>query len=486
MSFCNYSKENTSSGKLILDNLFVSNYLPELNNDAVKVYLYGLYLCQNSSIDFDVDAMANSLNISKSELIDNFKYLEEFGLVSIILNDPFTVNYIPVGDNSVKYKRYKPEKYEDLSKALQVFISERMISTSEYAEYFNLLESTPLKPEAFLMIVKYCTDLKGADISYKYILTVSKDFISKNVTTPEAVEKELSGYNLLTKEIGDLFRTLKITRKQEVEDIQLYKKWYKNYNFEPEIINYTAKLYKIKSLKSLDKVFDELYGAKCFTKEDVSAYHKSKQEKQDLSIEICKALGIYVEIHDSVISNYVSPWLSMGYSAQTLVFIANYCFKNNRRTLEQMNVTVNNLMKLGYVTLEDIINYINEFNSTDKFIYKILEYLGLTRKPNGWDRENVKIWRRDWNFSDEIILESAKRASNTENPIPYMNAILSNWKNKGAYTIEQINSISPISNNKNANTKTAQHFANERTYTKKELDDLIESLDDIKELYDKI
>ncbi len=484
MSFCNFTKENETSGKILLDNLFVSNYLPELNEEAVKVYLYGLYLCQNSSLDFDVYKMASNLNLSKDQVVDNFKYLEEFGLVLIVSKEPFTVNFVPVNDSGVKYKRYKPEKYEDLAKALQVIISERMISTSEYSEYFNLLESTPLKPEAFLMIVKYCTDLKGGDISFKYILAVAKDFVTRNITTEDLVDKELTNYNALTKEIGDLFRTIKITRKQEVEDIQLYKKWSQKYGFEHEIILFTAKKSKIKNLKTLDKTFDELYASKCFTEEDVSNFLNTRQEKIDIAIDVCKALGIYVEIYETVITNYVSPWLSMGFDHKTLVFIANYCFKSNRRTLEQMSVTVNNLMKLGYITLDSIVNYINEFSATDKFISKILEYLGLSRKPNGWDRDNVKIWRRDWNFSDDVILEASKRASGLSNPIPYMNAILSNWKSKGAYTLEQIKTIAPP---QKANAvSNSKHFENERNYTNEELDKLLDKVDDIKELYDKI
>ena len=485
MSFCNFTKENATSGKLLVDNLFVSNYLPELNEEAVKIYLYGLYLCQNTSLDFDVYKMASSLSLSVEQVIDNFKYLEEYGLVLIISKNPFTVNFVPVNDSGVKYKRYKPEKYEDLSKALQVFISERMISTTEYSEYFNLLESTPLKPEAFLIIVKYCTDLKGGDVSYKYILAVAKDFVNRNITTEDLVDKELTNYNALTKEVGELFRTLKISRKQEVEDIQLYKKWSQKYSFEHEIILFAAKQSKIKNLRTLDKTFDELYASKCFTEEDVSNFIKTKQEKVDISIAVCKALGIFIEVHEAVVTNYVSPWLSMGYDHKTLVFVANYCFKSNRRTLEQMNVTINNLMKLGYITLDSIVNYINDFNATDKFIYKILEYLGISRKPNGWDRENVKIWRRDWNFSDDVILEASKRASGTTNPIPYMNAILSNWKSKGAYTLEEVNKITPPSIKSNVQFST-QHFENERQYTQEELDKLLDQVDDIKELYDKI
>ena len=43
-----------------------------------------------------------------------------------------------------------------------------MISTSEYTEYFNIMETYGIKPDAMLLIVRYCVDRKGEDIGYKY------------------------------------------------------------------------------------------------------------------------------------------------------------------------------------------------------------------------------------------------------------------------------------------------------------------------------
>ena len=150
--------------KLLVDNLFITNYLPEAPDNALKVYLYGLYLCQNSTIS-TVNEMANLLGMQVEEVKDFFKYWEEFGLLSIISYDPFTVTYYSTSSISTSYKRFKPEKYEDFTKAVQSVITGRMISVTEYNEYFQLLESTALKVEALLMICKYCVDLKGTEIS---------------------------------------------------------------------------------------------------------------------------------------------------------------------------------------------------------------------------------------------------------------------------------------------------------------------------------
>jgi DNA replication protein DnaD len=103
------------------------------------------------------------------------------------------------------------------------------------------------------------------------------------------------------------------------------------------------------------------------------------------------------------------------------------------------------------------------------------EITGISRKPNSWDRENLANWRK-WNFSDEMILEAAKRSAGISNPIPYMNAILSRWKNSGIYGIPDIKDNAFEKQGKTANAK---HFANERSYTKEDLDKLVSTFDDL-------
>ena len=472
MSFCTFSKENTSQGKLLIDNLFITNYLPEAPDNALKVYLYGLYLCQNSTIS-TVNEMANLLGMDVEEVKDFFKYWEEYGLLSIISYDPFTVTYYSTSSISTSYKRFKPEKYEDFTKAVQSVINGRMISVTEFNEYFQLLESTALKVEALLMICKYCVDLKGNEISYKYIVTVAKDFINRGITTPELVEKELSAYFSTTKEVAEVFRALKSSKTPDVEDIQAYKKWISKYCFMHEYVLSIIKLSKAKNIKKLDKTIDELYSNKCFTEEDAKEYFKNKEKLYNIATEVNKTLGIYIDVLDNVIISYTSPWTAMGYDEETLIFIANYCFRKNKRSLELMDETVKKLYSLGLITTENIAVYIKNFSDNDKFISNILEIVGASRKPTDWDRENVKLWR-SWNFTDDAILEAAKRASGVRNFIPYVTTILADWKNKNAFTIEEISKL------KTATTlnKGVNHFDNERKLSKDELNKLVDSFDD--------
>ena len=60
MSFSVYSKEFTANMYTTVENQFITKYLPQADGDAVKAYLYGLYLC-GCKDEFDGKAMAKLL-----------------------------------------------------------------------------------------------------------------------------------------------------------------------------------------------------------------------------------------------------------------------------------------------------------------------------------------------------------------------------------------------------------------------------------------
>ena len=69
-----------------------------------------------------------------------------------------------------------------------------------------------------------------------------------------------------------------------------------------------------------------------------------------------------------------------------------------------------------------------------------------------------------------MILEAAALAAGKNSPLPYMNSVLGAWKQKGIFSKELI---------EQPKKRDSAHFENERTYTKEQLDRLIDDIDDI-------
>lgn len=470
MSFCSFTKESVANASTIIDNKFIASYLPEANGDSVKVYLYGLFVCQSSDEDITFDKFCENVKLEKEEVCDCFKFWEELGVVNVISEEPFIVRYLPV--TSARPKKYNAEKYGEFNKALQVLIPERMITTNEYSSYFSLMEENSVKPEALLMIVKYCVDLKGGAIGCKYILKVAGDFIARGITTTSKIEKELSDYSMRSGEFASLMSVVCPNRKPQIEDLKLFEKWNKKLLYDIDVIAFIAKTAKIKSVEKLDREIEFLYANKKFSESEIADYYKSKNKTNEIAFAVNRALSVYTEVIDPVSENYVTPWLNMGYDEETLVFIATYCFKKNRRSLEEMNEIIEKLYKNGLITLKSITEYLKAISLDDEFIRSLLSVCGLSRRPTEWDRQNLKTWR-GWNFSDEMIAEACKIASGKSNPMAYVNAVLSGWKSDGIFTSDKIPAV-PRTERRNGGSAIKT-----RNYTKEEFDALIDNIDDV-------
>lgn len=439
---CSFSKDFSSSGYTNVENAFINQFLPVSDGNAVKVYLYGLFLCQNPAFDRSISDIAKSLNLEEKLVVECFEFWEEFGLVSILSRDPFSVSYLPIRSyQSSKPRKYKAEKYTDFSKELQLLIPGRMISTNEYSEYFSIMEEYSIKPDAMITIVKYCVDRKGDDIGYRYVSKVAKDFGSRGLTTLEKVQTELSSYVARTAEIDRILKALSLRRQPDYEDLNLLKKWTDELGFEVDNIVYAAKKIKKGSMLKLDEFIMELYSIKSFSKEEIQGFIDNKQQVFDLAIKINKALSIYMDVIDTAIDTYTKKWLSFGFDGSTLLYIAEQCFKDDKRSLKDMDGVIENLRSRGLIDLTSVATHFEEMGKTDLFIGKLLITAGVSRRPTPWDRENLSTWR-SWNFSDQMILEASKIASGKTNPVAYINGVLSNWKNNGIFTLNELENSS--------------------------------------------
>ena len=456
---CSFAKEFASSAYTGIENYFITEYLPMSSGDSVKVYLYGLFLCTHPEHDKSLNEIAQTLNMTEQTVLDCFKHWEEFGLLSILNENPLTVVYSPSRPSTgAKPKKIKAEKYTDFCKGLQSLIPSRMISTSEYSEYFNVMETYSIKPEAMLLIVKYCADKKGSDISYRYVIKVAKDFGNRAINTVEKVEKELSSYILRTGVLIQILNAMSIRRQPEIEDAQYLKKWTQELSFDAENIVFAASKLKKGSIAKLDEFLLELYSMKSFSKEEIANYLANKQAVYDLAIKINKSLSIYVDVLDTVVDTYTKKWLSYGFEDQSLLFIASTLFKSGKNTLRDMDELIETLRQRGFITLSGVGDYFESEKKTDEFIAKMLMTVGLNRRPNSWDRENVNMWK-SWNFSEDMILQAAKVSAGKS--IAYMNGVLSNWKNNGVFSVES--AVESLSNKDDTQETYNREYERRRT-----------------------
>ncbi len=462
MAFCSFSKD-TENSYTVVENKFICKYLPEVDGFAVKVYLYGLYLCSQTN-DFTIESMAEVLKSTPDDIREAFSVWEDYDLVDIVSKEPFIVQYLPVKSAIGKPKKIRYEKYTDFNKELQRKMQKvgKFVSSTDYAKYMRFLEENPIQPQAFLMIAEYCINKQGELVSPSYIFNKAKKLIKNGACTYEQVERALSNYNVHEGDLVAVYNAISVYQHTPDEnDYALYAKWTEKLGFAREGIIAAARKLKRGSVTSLDLTLTELAEKGKLDGKEIESYLNERETLANLTFRLGRKLGVKVQNPAPYIDEYTEKWYNCGFEENSLLDLALFCLKTDRGSFEELNALVQQLFKEGIISPEGVKAYLKEKNAELKLFAKIQEICGGVRK-NASNLALVKTWK-EWSFKDEMILEAARRSSTSANPIPYMNKILSEWKQTNVFDIQNIPSANVT---RGAGTSsTTQTTTNRGNYT---------------------
>ncbi|MBQ3502369.1 MAG: DnaD domain protein, partial [Clostridia bacterium] len=456
-----------------------NNFLPDAPDLCVKVYLMGLSKCANSiAPDNNLSNFANVLNVTEEEIIGAFNYWQEQGVVQVINTNPMEVRFMPLNSSLGSIKKYKIGKYTDFNIQVQEILNKRMLTPTEFSEYYNVIEKEHIEPEALVMIIKYCANLKGENVTYPYIITVAKNWATEGVHTCTDVENKITELGVLDDKVNLVLGALGTKRKVQLEDVQMLNKWLGELDFDLNTIIAVAKRLQLKKSKAdmnyLNNLLNKYYEMRLNSIIEIENYETEKDNMTSLARQVIKGLGLYYEDLTKVIDTYIIKWVQMGYGEDILVKISDYCFKNSIRTLDAYDRVVQKLFKLGIVTLEAFNEYLNDLIAQDEKVRTLIESLGIKRYVNEFDREFYRTWTELWGFADDVIEYATSMSVGKSNAMQYMNKVLSNWKAKGVTTLEQAraNSIPNVASAENQVKKSDK-------YTKEQLNSFFSNLDEV-------
>ena len=482
MAFCDKEKQFIDSGYTTVDNKFIFNYLPDAADIRASIYLFGLALSESDGDDNSCETIARKFNISCEDVLGAFQYWEELGLVHIVNTSTPRVIYLAFQGATTALKDVKPSKYAKFARDIQDAISGRMITVNEYNEYYTFLENTTFEPAALVAVAKYCVELHGNDIQYRYILTVARNQLRKGATTLATVSDNLKSQQKYDNELHVLFKALGL-RSHHISytDRENYEKWSKEYGFGGDVILYVAKSCKNGGLIRLDNLLSQYYRNGVFDPKEIEHFEQEKTRLYDLAKAINRTIGVYYQSLDMVIEEYVIKWLRKGYDDETMLAIAKYCFTSGVRTLAGLDAIIDKLYKKGITNLTALDAYLAGVANTDKTIQSILNKCGLIRRTIPADRTLFKTWTEDWNMPLELIDYAAELSAGASNPLTYLNRILSDYKNNGVTTLEQAQARKS-NTAKSATTATTAYIGGRdmerRQYTEEEISALFTALDE--------
>ncbi len=396
--------------------------------------------------------------------------------------DPIEIRYLPVKDNLKSLKKVDSKKYSLFVSEIQELISSRQINPTEFAKYIDFVENFDMQPADFVMIVKYCVTRKGPDINSNYILTVARVWAEEGIKTADKIEQKIENMMLTSSDVSQVAKALKFRGNLSIEHQQMYDKWTKSYGFSLQNIVLLAKKVSTQtknfSFEMLDKKLTKFYELKLLSFAEMQQYEDNKVALSTLAREVNKALGVYYESVENEVDTYIVPWINRGFEQDSIVQIANFCFKNSIRTLEGMDNIVQKFAKLGLMSIASIDGYLGEVSETDEKIKKILQKMGVDRRVNNYDRSFYRTWTYSFKFPAEVIDYCADLSKGKSNAMQYANAILTSWHEQNLTTLEQVKKASSATVQREEQGFVGKSFG-QKSWTDEQVNALFDNLDEI-------
>ncbi len=232
--------------------IFISEYMPSLESDFVKVYIYCTFLSKHKK-NLSSPDIAKKLELQTARVKEALVKLEEIGLITRSTNEN-VLNMVDLKEKEIK-KLYRPKTTStpdeaalssDRSKSRSKFISsinnaffQGMMSPSWYMDIDAWFDKYQFEEDVMYALFRHCLDYKG--LSRQYIMKVADNWHSKNIRNGFDLDKYSIEYQQLKDIRGKICKKL---RKQgyltEYEDAYV-EKWVVEFGYDFEIIELALK-----------------------------------------------------------------------------------------------------------------------------------------------------------------------------------------------------------------------------------------------------
>ena len=215
-----------------VDNLFFLHYMPDADGTFVKVYLYGLMQCYHRSlVDTDI---GEALGLSDTQVRCAFVYWQSKGLVRILSDDPFSVEYLLTEQPAIAATT--PQKYRRFIESVHALLAPRTLELREMKAMYDCVELYGLEEGAVLALVSCCIEQKGKRVSTNYILSAAQTWSEQGIKTQTQAEAYVTDFRTKKHGAAEVLRRWNKRRPPTQDEMDLYDSWTNDLGFDAEAI----------------------------------------------------------------------------------------------------------------------------------------------------------------------------------------------------------------------------------------------------------
>ncbi len=434
-------------GATAVPNAFFCEYMPAAPEGHVKVYLY-LLMCASGGAcadDTSTEDIARALMLDPADVERALRYWERLRLIERTRDNPPEYRVICVQKLFMsKGDTPTDEAYEAFANALHsIFDNRRKLHGGDTVLAYEWVEQMKLPPEVVLLLIRHMIDTRGVQFSFKEAQKVAAEMSEQHIVTLEAAEALFSRSEAAWRGARKVLARLGKRRSPSLDEIDLYLKWTGEWHFAPKAIEAAcAETTKgDPSFGYLDGILRGLYergDGKLRSASDVEKRLQNEREESDNTREVLAAFGAKSAIVDEG-KRLIYRGMRELAEHEVIVLAAREVGKSRseKHSVDNVQKLLESWVKKGIKTPNDVKAHLQAIGAQNSRLREIVEIAGKEDYTcSASDRDLLMKWRGDWQLSDALIDTAAQLSRNVDKPIPYMDKLLSGWRDEGALTPE--------------------------------------------------
>lgn len=428
-------------------NAFVCEYMPAAPEGHVKVYLYGLMYAHAGLPDGEelLDDAAQALGMSRAEVEHAMRYWERCRLVERVQDTPPRYRFLSV-QQALSQRQLAPtdEAYEAFAQSLYAaFGDRRKIHGSDTAYAYEWVEQLKLPAEVVLMLIQHMISTRGVNFSFKSAEKLAVELSEKKIVTIEAAEAVFSRSEAAMRGAKKVLNHLGMYREPTMDEIDLYLKWTGEWGFEPKAILEACKETTKSSSPTfayLDRILQGIHersGGKATSERRVKKTLAEEKDEAGRIRELLKALGISMPVLDEGVRSAYRAMAQLGGHDVAMLAARKVALSRESHTLDNVMRLLEAWNDKGLHTTQAVEEYLKELEAVDGRIKELMRRMGRKGGCSQANRALMRKWLNEWRVPDELMNLAAEYAADAERPLPYMDKLLSSWRDAGVSTEEE-------------------------------------------------
>lgn len=225
--------------------------------------------------------------------------------------------------------------------------------------------------------------------------------------------------------------------------LKTFEDWMDIYGFDPEtvvlLVEYALnsmdknnRVYRKGSrLRYMEKVAETWRKAGVRDYRQANALMESQRENSRLVYAVLDEMRLSGKASRSDFDQ-VQAWKDLGFDDEMILEAVK---RAGTKKFSYITSMLKNWKAEGITTISDLEARDASGSAILPLVYQVLRQMHLSGNPTDSEIETIGKWRDEMGFSDEMILEAAKRSSGKN--LKYASTILANWKNQGIRTLSE-------------------------------------------------